>query len=223
MEERMSDRRDIGWRLVAAMVLWASAGSGSAEEGAAGKASPDAPPDRLGYPSRLAGAGSTLDERLSLLGIGFHVLCTNQGSLNTLKIVPSGLEIDNSEILREVDGSCTGAEVADLNADGSPEVYVYVNSAGSGSYASLVAFSANRRKSLSEIHLPPLEARKGTARGYQGHDAFAVVENRLIRRFPVYRRDDVQARPTGGMRQLQYMLVKGEAGWRLKLDRVVAY
>ena len=48
-----------------------------------------------------------------------------------------------------------GAEVADINWDGSPEIYVYVTSASSGSYGSLVAYLANRRKSLSEIHLPP--------------------------------------------------------------------
>ena len=51
-------------------------------------------------------------------------------------------------------GSVSGAEVADPNADGSPKVYV--TSAGSGSYGSLVAYAANHRKSLSEIVLPPL-------------------------------------------------------------------
>ena len=37
----------------------------------------------------------------------------------------------------------SGPRSRTLNADGSPEVYVYVQSAGSGSYGSLVAFSAN--------------------------------------------------------------------------------
>ena len=50
----------------------------------------------------------------------------------------------------------TGVSMVDINADGSPEIYVYVTSAGSGSYGSLVAYSANRRKSLSEIYLPPI-------------------------------------------------------------------
>jgi hypothetical protein len=50
-----------------------------------------------------------------------------------LTITPSGLSIANDVIKQEIDGSVTGAEVADVNADGSPEIYVYVNSAGSGS------------------------------------------------------------------------------------------
>jgi hypothetical protein len=56
-----------------------------------------------------------------------------------------------------------------------------------------------------------------------GHDEFAVVENVLARRFPVYRPGDTNAKPTGGVRQLQYKLVPGEAGWLLKLDRKVDF
>lgn len=180
-------------------------------------------PDNLGYPTRLDQGGKALDETLSLMGIRFHVTCTGAGSINTLRIAPSGLEIDNTPISREVDGSCTGAEVNDLNADGSPEVYVYINSAGSGSYGSLAAYAANRRKSLSDIYLPPLEQHQDAARGYQGHDEFAVLEGTFVRRFPVYRDGDTNAKPTGGMRQLQYKLVPGEANWQLRLDRIVAY
>lgn len=85
-------------------------------------------------------------QKLELQGITFHVTCTNEGSVNRLKIVPSGLTLDNTAIDVEVDGSVTGAEVADLNADGSPEIYVYTQSAGSGSYASLIAYAANHKK-----------------------------------------------------------------------------
>ena len=166
---------------------------------------------------------AAFDAILELQGIQFHVSSANTGSLNTLQIVPSGLEIDNSPIVREIAGVVTGAEVADLNSDGSPEIYVYVHSAGSGTYGSLVAYSANRRKSLSEIYLPPVTENKSSARGYMGHDQFAVVENILVQRFPVYREGDVNARPTGGTRQIQYKLVPGEAGWILRADRVVEY
>lgn len=34
-------------------------------------------------------------------------------------------------------------------------------------------------------------------------------------------RKDTNAKPTGGMREIQYRLVPGEAGWILKVDRVV--
>jgi Periplasmic lysozyme inhibitor of I-type lysozyme len=163
------------------------------------------------------------DQTLELRGIRFRVTSPNVGSINTLRIVPSGLELDNAPIVRTIDGTVMGAEVADLNVDGSPEVYVYVTSAGSGSYGSLVAYSANRRKSLSEIYLAPVTQNKAASKGYMGHDEFAVVELSLVQRFPVYRDGDTNARPTGGMRQIQYKLDPGEAGWFLKVDRVVDY
>jgi hypothetical protein len=167
--------------------------------------------------------GTSFDRTLELQGIRFRVTSANEGSVNTLHIVPAGLEIDNSPIVRTINGTVTGAEVADLNVDGSPEIYVYVTSAGSGSYGSLVAYSANRRKSLSEIYLPPVTQDKVASKGYMGHDEFAVVESVLVQRFPVYRDTDANAKPTGGMRQLQYKLVPGEAGWLLQVDRVVEY
>ena len=163
------------------------------------------------------------EKTLTLQGVSFRVTCPNNSSANMLGIVPSGLEIDNSPISREIDGQVAGAEVADLNADGSPEIYVYVTSAGSGSHGSLVAYSANRRKSLSEIVLPPVVSNGSTWKGYMGHDEFAVVDNVLARRFPVYRPGDTNAKPTGGVRQLQYVLVPREAGWLLKLDRRVDF
>ena len=168
-------------------------------------------------------APSAFDKTLELRGIRFHVTSESLGSTSTLRIVPSGLEIDNSPIEKSIDGSVSGAEVADLNADGSPEVYVYVTSAGSGSYGSLVAYATNRRKSLSEIVLPPLADDKAASKGYMGHDAFAVLEGVLGRRFPIYRDGDSNAQPSGGMRQLQYKLVPGEASWQLKLDRMIGH
>ncbi len=163
------------------------------------------------------------DQTLRLQGISFHATSSNNGSMNELSIVPSGLTTDNTPIVRSIEGQITRAEVADLNADGSPELYVYIRSAGSGSYGTLVAFSANQRKSLSEIFLPPVSDNAQAAQGYRGHDDFAVVEGTLVRRFPVYKDGDTQARPSGGVRQMQYRLTRGEASWQLKLDRVVEY
>ena len=164
-----------------------------------------------------SGLEGGVDKVLKMNGIAFHVLCPNQSSLNTLTIVPAGLEKDNSTIKKEIDGTVTGVEVADLNRDGSPEIYVFINSAGSGSYGSLVAYSANKKKSLSEIYLPPLEDDPENSKGYMGHDMFKVVNEHLVRSFPVYNQGDNNAGPSGGTRSLEYKLIAGEAGWRLEL------
>jgi hypothetical protein len=174
-------------------------------------------------PAASPAIGAPFDRILELLGIRFHVTSANSGSVNMLHIVPAGLEIDNSPVVRKIDGMVTGAEVADINSDGSPEIYVYVTSVGSGSYGSLVAYSANQRKSLSEIYLPPLSEDKLASKDYRGHDEYAVLEGVLGHRFPVYRDTDTNAKPTGGTRQLQYKLIRGEAGWILKVDKMVEY
>lgn len=170
-----------------------------------------------------SGVPAGFEQTLDLQGITFRVSCPNASSINTLTIEPSGLEADNSAISREVDGTVTGAEVADLNVDGSPEIYVYVQSAGSGSYGSLVAYAANDRKSLSEIYLPPVADDPQASQGYMGHDEFAVVENTFVQRFPIYQGGDTNSAPSGKTRQLQYKLEPGEAGWVLRLDRTVEY
>ncbi len=161
--------------------------------------------------------GEAFDKTLMLNGINFHITCPNEGSLNTLTIVPSGLSIDNSIITEEIDGSLTGAQIDDLNGDGSPEVYVFINSAGSGSYGSLVAYASNNNKSISTIYLPPLENDEKNSKGYMGHDTFAVMDGHLTRHFPLYKENDTNAKPTGGTRQLHYTLVAGEATWILEL------
>ena len=170
-----------------------------------------------------AGAAEPFDQTLSLQGVSFRVQTDNASSINRLTITPTGLEVDNHAIEVEADGTVTGAEVADLDANGSPEIYVYVTSAGSGSYGSLVAYAANNLKSLSQIYLPPIEESPRAAAGYMGHDEFAVVEFSLVRRFPVYKAGDNNAAPSGGTRQLQYKLKAGEAGWLLVVDKVVEY
>lgn len=177
------------------------------------------------YSQLVSAAGNSggFDQVLELQGISFHVTCPNEGSINQLEIIPAGLEIDNSVIKREIDGTVTGIQVADMNGDGSPEIYVYVHSAGSGTYGELIAYSANNKKSLSEIYLPPLADDAENFKGYMGHDEFIVIEGYLVRRFPVYADGDTNINPTGGTRQLQYKLIPGEASWILELDKNITH
>ncbi len=161
----------------------------------------------------------SFEKTLSSDGITFKVATTGEGSLRQLTITPSGLEGDNTPIKREIEGSVMGVEIADINTDGSPEIYVYITSAGSGSYGSLIAYSANNKKSLSEIYLPPLEDDKINSVGYMGHDEFTIMENSFARHFPVYNKGDANCCPKGGIRQMQYKLIQGEAGWKLKFTK----
>ena len=210
--------------LLAIAVLAALAACGRKE------AAPTAPVDAAQQTAPATPAESppqaapvTFDQTLELGGISFRVVAVGDGSVRSLTITPSGLEGDNTPVTRETDGAVTGAEIGDLNADGSPEIYVYTNSAGSGSYGSLVAYAANNRKSLSEIYLPPVTDDAAAGKGYMGHDEFTLGEGALLRRFPVYKEGDTNAQATGGSRQLQYELEAGEAGWVLRLDKFAEF
>jgi len=159
---------------------------------------------------------NSFNQTFKLHGIQFNVIA--QG--NDLRIVPAGLKIDNSPIEREIDGTVTGADIGDINVDGSPEIYVYIKGKDKGS---LVAYSAYKKKSLSDIYLPPITDDPKLIKGYRGHDEFMMVENSVAQRFPIYKDNDTDDKPTGGWRQLQYKLTQGEASWVLKLDKVLEF
>ena len=153
----------------------------------------------------------------TLQGITFKV-CSPNSSPNPLTITPTGLEGDNTPITLEAEGVVKGMEVTDLNADGSPEVYVYLT--GANKQGQVIAYSANNKKSLSQISLPELGEH---AKGYRGEDEFAVLEGILGRRFPIYPDDASKTDPIGKLRQIQYKLHAGEAGWLLKVDKVTEF
>jgi hypothetical protein len=161
-------------------------------------------------------SNTVFKQNFELHGIGFQV--TSQG--NKLRIIPSGLKLDNSPIERDIHGVVTGADIGDINVDGSPEIYVYIKAKEKGE---LIAYSANHNKSLSDIYLPPITDNPKLSKGYRGHDEFMLIENIIAQRFPIYKDNDSDDKPTGGWRQLQYKLVPGEANWQLKLDQTIDY
>ncbi len=176
---------------------------------------------RPAAPSGGPGGAGAFDKTCSLQGISFRVQCANDIATPTVAVTPSHLEIDNSPMTSKAEGHVVGAEVADLNADGSPEIYVYVREPGAPARGSLIAYAANRKKSLSGISLPALADDARLAKGYRGGDEFATVELVLARRFPIYA--DGDTKPSGRIRQIQYKLAQGEAGWVLKVDRVLEF
>lgn len=143
---------------------------------------------------------------------------------DTLTIKPSQLAKINAPVSHTIVGeTVVGAEIGDLNIDGSPEVLVYLTSDGSGSYGRVIGYSVNNGKSMSEIYLPDITEDKKISEGYMGHDEFAIVESTFCRRFPIYNPKDTNAKPTGKTRQVQYKLVDGEAGRILKVDKVIEF
>ena len=205
--------------IVALALLPLIAACGRQQEPPASPAAPE-PATAPQADSEVEPAEVSYAQVLELQGVTFNVVSPNAASANTVTVSTTGLEIDNSAWSQEVDGIVTGAEVADLNVDGSPEVYVYISSTGADARGSVVAYVVNNRKSLSMAFMAPLSDTPGAADGYRGHDEFAVLEGVLGRRFPIH---DETGAPVGKMRQLQYTLNAGEAGWILKLDKILEF
>lgn len=168
-----------------------------------------------------AWAGAAFHKTLNLQGLTFQVHSSGEGSQQQLTITTSGAKPAIKPIRQTVNGQVVGAEVADLNGNGLPEVYVYVQGAGSGSYGELVAYAVIKGSELSPIYLQELNG--APAQGYQGHDQFQVVEGCLVRRFPIYKAGDSNAKATGGLRQICYKLKAGEASWILRPTSVLKF
>lgn len=168
-----------------------------------------------------AWAGAGFHKTLNLQGISFHVHSSGEGSQQQLTITTTGAKPPIKPIRQTVNGQVVGAEVADLNNNGMPEIYVFVQGAGSGSYGEVVGFAVIKGSELSPITLPELTG--ANAQGYQGHDQFQVVESCLARRFPIYKPGDSNAKATGGQRQICYKLNAGESSFILRPTSVLKF
>lgn len=170
-----------------------------------------------------AWAGAAFNQTLKLQGISFQLQSSGEGSQQHLTITTttSGGRSPIKPIHQTLNGRVVGAEVADLNGNGMPEIYVFVQGAGSGSYGELAAYAVTRGSDLSPIYLQELSG--AMAQGYRGHDQFQVVEGCLARRFPIYKPGDSNAKATGGERQICYKLFNGEASWILRPTSVLKF
>lgn len=163
---------------------------------------------------------ASYNRNLKMQNIGFQVTVNG----DHLTIQPSGYELDNTIVTKEIAGmTVTNAEIEDLNSDGFPEILVYLNSDGSGSYGTVLGYSSNQNKSMSEITFPSISDNPKANKGYMGHDEFAVVETTLSHRFPIYLDGDTNSKPSGKMRQIQYKLKDGEASRVFVVDKILEF
>ena len=167
---------------------------------------------------------TSTDKELTLNYPGSSITYQVIVSDTVLCIIPQGLSLINDTMRHDLTGySFVNAETGDLDLDGYPELFVYLVSDGSGSYGELIGYSPNAGKSLSQVYLPEISEDTAASAGYMGHDEMAIVESTFCRRFPIYKEGDTNANPTGGTRQIQYKLVKGEASKYLKIDKVLEF
>lgn len=150
---------------------------------------------------------------LSLQNVQFYLNAKPQGKGTVLNIATSGLAHDYREQLTIAGKEIVGAEVEDLNSDGAPELLVYLRQQTKPYRAEVLAFSANKKQSLSQVYLPDVREQPEYRTSYRGGDVFRVVETRLVQRFPIY---DAKGKATGKTQQIAYRLIDGEASRRFE-------
>jgi hypothetical protein len=165
----------------------------------------------------------SFNKKLELQGTTFQIYSFINSYDKKLTIEFKGLENGDQKVEHIITGSILNAEVEDLNSDGYPELCIYISEDGSGSYGSVIAYSSNNGKSMSQVYLPEISENKDLSNGYMGHDEFTLVENYLVRRFPIYNEGDANSEPSGGHRQIQYKMVDGEASRIFKVVDVSTF
>jgi hypothetical protein len=94
------------------------------------------------------------------------------------------------------------AWLKDLDRNQKPELIVVTNSAGSGSYGRLRIFTPADDQGLQIVEPPVLnECLNGE---YRGHDLFRIQDGVIVHEFPIYRKEDPNCCPSGGLRRLFY-------------------
>ena len=128
------------------------------------------------------------------------------------------LTIKDSDPLQQV-------MVEDLDGNGYDELYLITTSSGSGSYGSIFGFASNQDLSLTTIYVPEITENDvqldGSFFGYMGHDSIYSNENKMFRKYPIFKEGDPNCCPTGGDKTLSYRLRAGEASWVLEINHSI--
>lgn len=91
------------------------------------------------------------NKTLNSHGIEFKITSENSDNKNTVNISTKGLaEVEYNETFDIENYEVVNSEVADLDSDGSPELFVYAQSKDKEKYTKVLIFSVNNKKSMSE-------------------------------------------------------------------------
>lgn len=149
-------------------------------------------------------------------GEPFHKVLTLDKARLTVKTT-EGDKYDQLQITGAINGKkipkpisrpiypVVGADIADINRDGQPEVFIFTRIPGSGDYGRLFAYNFALTGYWAQINVQELP--EDMQRGYQGLDTFEVRDGQLLRSFPLHLPDDPQGKPTGPRRTIVYALV----------------
>jgi hypothetical protein len=132
----------------------------------------------------------------------FRITAADSGAVRDLIVKAYRGELLLTNFRTRIDGGVVGVEVADLDNNRFPELYVYSTSDGSGSFGRVYGwqFLAERKANILSTNWLKMPD------GYMGHDSLWVERDILCRQYPIYNSGDANAEPTGGVRMIRYRL-----------------
>jgi hypothetical protein len=144
------------------------------------------------------------EKSIEIKDFRFEIITNDTGAVRqlTIKIFKNDAFLMN--IKQKVDGFVTDAEAADLDSNGSPELYIFSSTYGSGSFGKIIGYQFYTNVFnviITETTPQHLKV------GYMGHDSYKIQGGYLLRTFPVYKAGEANAEPTGGNRTLVYRLL----------------
>ncbi len=159
------------------------------------------------------------DKQLALEGVTFHVQTEEEIVDSVLKITLSGEYAGTPLVRLEVPGTVANIDVADLDGSGTPILFIFVRSSMDNARMTLVAYAANRNKSLTPVILPDITEDLILGADYAGHDFLALQDGCLVDRFPLFRKGIF----LGSFREVRYKLQRGGTGWSLQPVDIIEY
>jgi len=157
-------------------------------------------------------------KNLSLQNVFFEVRSIRTDSSPLLTVTTVGLKHQTAPYITPLtDQEVMDAEIEDLNADGSPELLIYTSTQQRDKPVQVIGFSVNKMKSMSMIAMPDLQDNAEVFKEYRGYDECRILENRLMRRFPLAGKSK-EGYPI--YRFITYKMVEGEAMRRFEIESI---
>lgn len=121
------------------------------------------------------------DKTLHFNVYSFNVSAADSASVRqlTIKAYRGKLLLTNFKV--QLDGAVTNAEVADLDKNGFPELYVYSMNTRSLGRVHAWQFLADRKASITPVNWP-----LATDKSYMGQDSLWIDRASLCRKYPAY-------------------------------------
>ncbi|NBC06247.1 MAG: hypothetical protein GVY26_03535 [Bacteroidetes bacterium] len=174
-----------------------------------------APQMELAAPRKAVRSKGPFEQELSEEGIRFTITSPNSATKNTFTIQSEGLSARNPSFTKDLGPQQVfRAELADLNQDGYPEVYIFTRTTTEPAQGEVYAYASYRNRSYGEVYVADEAVQNLRSKTYQGGDVFELQETALVRRFPVYE----NGRASTDSNTLTYKLKMGETSYRLEVE-----